>query len=53
MIKQRHQEEFRDVLEGFLDDPEASANHMVFGMNLEQRKQARGLQGKKPLHTWR
>ena len=51
-IKLRHQEEFRDMLEGFLDDPQSSANHLVMGMNLEQRKAAQGKEGKKPLPTW-
>ena len=30
------------MLAEFLDDPEASANHMVLGLNLEQREEARG-----------
>ncbi len=51
-IKLRKQEEFNDVLQSFLDDPEASANHMVFGMNLEQRKKARGLDSGKSVPTW-
>ena len=51
-IKLRHQEEFKDMLESFLDDPQSSANHIVMGMNLDQRKKARGLSGKKPYHTW-
>ena len=51
-IKLRKQEEFNDVLQAFLDDPEASANHMVFGMNLEQRKKARGLDSGKSVPTW-
>jgi len=51
-IKLRELEEFRDVLESFLDDPQASANHMVMGMNLQQRKEARGKESGKPLPTW-
>ena len=31
-----------DQLEAFLDDPQASANHLVLGMSLEQRQEARG-----------
>ena len=46
------QEEFRDALEAFLDDPQSSANHIVMGMNLEQRKLARGKDSGKPLPTW-
>ena len=51
-IRLREREEFKDMLEGFLDDPQASANHMVMGMDLDQRKKARGLESKKPLPTW-
>ena len=51
-IKLRELEEWKDQLEGFLDDPQSSANHIVMGMNLDQRKKARGLQGKKPVPTW-
>ncbi len=52
-IKERHREEFKDLLEGFLDDPQSSANHIVMGMNLQQRKEARGQDSGKPLPTWR
>ena len=51
-IQLREQEEFKDMLEGMLDDPQASANHLVMGMNLDQRKEARGLSSGKPLPTW-
>ena len=52
-IKLRHQEEFKDMLESFLDDPQSSANHIVMGMNLNQRKQAKGKESGKPVPTWR
>ncbi len=51
-IKIRQREEFKDLLEGFLDDPQSSANHLVMGMNLNQRKEARGKASGKPLPTW-
>ena len=51
-IKLRQQEEFKDMLEGFIDDPQASANHMVLGMNKQQRQLARGKESGKPLPTW-
>ena len=41
-IKDRKRNEWNAMLEEFLDDPQTSANHMVLGMNLEQRQQARG-----------
>jgi len=38
----RKQEEWNDILETFIDDPVAATNHLVMGMNLEQRRKARG-----------
>ena len=48
----RKREEWNNMLAEFLDDPEASANHMVLGMNLEQRNEARGL-GDNQGYNWR
>lgn len=44
-VKQRKQEDFLDVIESWQDDPTSAANHMVFGMDLGQRKKARALAG--------
>ena len=52
-IKLRQRDEFQDLLDNFIDDPQSLTNHLVLGMDLNQRKQARGLAGKKPHHTWR
>ena len=52
-IVTRKREEWNNMLEEFLDDPEASANHMVLGMNLEQRQQARGLDDNTSGYNWR
>ncbi len=41
-IKLRKQMEWDDMIAGFLDDPQASANHLVMGMNYKQRQEARG-----------
>ena len=49
----RKKEEFANILEAFLDDPEASANHLVMGMSLEQRREAQGRATGKGLPTWR
>ena len=38
--KQRKREEWDAMLQEFIDNPEASANHMVLGMNKKQRDQA-------------
>ena len=41
-IKARKREEWNQMLEAFLEDPEQSANALVFGMTAEQQRQARG-----------
>ena len=51
-VKVRRQEDFLDQLESWLDDPQQAASHMVLGMDLEQRKKARQLAGKKSVPTW-
>tara|TARA_R100001082_G_scaffold10705_1_gene5868 strand:- start:1263 stop:1871 length:609 start_codon:yes stop_codon:yes gene_type:complete len=51
-IKTRKKEEWNSMLEDFLDNPHSSANHIVLGMNLEQRKEAMGKESGKPLPTW-
>ena len=40
-IKERKRMEWNRMLEEFIDDPQASANHLVLGMNYEQRQQAK------------
>jgi hypothetical protein len=50
-VKMRKQEEWNDILDTFLDDPQAATNHLVMGMNLEQRRKARGKK-KSPVPTW-
>ena len=51
-IISRKRDEWLDMQEAWLDDPEQAANHMVFGMSLEQRKHARNLKGKKSVPNW-
>ena len=41
-IKARKREEWDQMLESFLEDPQQSANYMVFGMTAEQQRQAKG-----------
>jgi hypothetical protein len=51
VIKQRKRDDWNDLLESFLDDPQTATNHLALGMNLEQRRQARGFsKGQSP--TW-
>ena len=51
-MKLRNQEEWKDQLDAWLDDPETAASHLAFGMSLDQRRQARQLKGKKVVPTW-
>ena len=50
--KTRRQEEWKDILDTWKDDSQSAANHMVLGMDLKQRREARGKVGKKTLPTW-
>ena len=52
-IALRKKEEWDNMLAEFLDDPEASANHMVLGLNLEQRREARGHGSQNDHYNWR
>ena len=51
-IDLRKQEEWNDILQGFLDDPQSSANHLVLGMDVNQRQQARGKANGKEVPNW-
>jgi len=50
-IKNRKREEWNQMLEEFFDDPQSSANHLVMGMNYQQRQQAKG-DTKNSVPTW-
>ena len=52
VIKMKKQDEFLDLLEAFVDNPQQATNHLVLGMDKEQRQQARGLSGGKSVPTW-
>jgi hypothetical protein len=41
-INSRKRDEWNQMLAEFLDDPQASADHLVLGMNLDQRQAANG-----------
>jgi hypothetical protein len=51
-VKQRKQEDWQDLLETFVDDPQAATNHLVMGFNIDQRRQARGLSKGRQTPTW-
>ena len=51
-VKQKRMEDWSDMLETFLDDPQSAANHMVLGMDLDTRKRARGASKGRSTPTW-
>ena len=51
MATQR-QQDWQDLEDAWLDDPQQAANHMAFGMDLNTRKQARLLNDNKSVPTW-
>jgi hypothetical protein len=50
-VKQRKMEEWNDMLTAFIDDPQSETNHLVLGMSLDQKRQARGF-SKNGVSTW-
>ena len=48
----RKREEWNSMLQDFLENPKASANHVVLGMNKDQRDRARGLEAQKEVPHW-
>ena len=50
-VKNRKMEEWNDMLSQWQDDPQAAANHMVLGMDINQRRQAKG-NPKSSVPTW-
>ena len=51
-INLRKQEDWNDMLEGFINDPQSMTNHLVLGLDAEQRQQARGRSDGKSVPTW-
>ena len=51
VVKQRKREDWNDMIESFLDDPQSAVNHLAFGMNLDQRRTARG-NSKNSVSNW-
>ena len=52
VIKDRKREEWQDIMDEWEDDPQAAANHLVLGMDLNQRQKARGIDRKSQTPTW-
>lgn len=51
-IKQQRREDWNDMMESWLDDPQAAATQMCLGMNLQQRQHSRQLSGKGKVAKW-
>ena len=51
-IKLKKMEEWNDQMEAWFDDPQSAANHLVLGLDLEQRQEARHNAGKKSYNNW-
>jgi hypothetical protein len=51
-MKLDRQEDWNDMNEAWLDDPQSAANHMCFGMDLKTRKLARNIKGKSSVSNW-
>jgi hypothetical protein len=51
-IDLKKQEEWDDMIQGFLDDPQASANHMALNLDIHQRQEARSNAGGKSVPRW-
>ena len=51
-IKLNKMEDWNDMEEAWLDDPQTAANHMVLGMDLKTRKTARQIKGKTSVQHW-
>ena len=51
-LRIKKQEEWQDLMEAWVDDPQQTANHMVLGFDLDQRRKARQQKGKSSVPTW-
>jgi hypothetical protein len=51
-VKARRQEDWQDILETWMDDPQSAANHMVLGFDLDMRQKARGGGRQSAVPTW-
>ena len=51
-MKTLKRDDWNDLQQAWLDDPQQAANHMAFGMNLTTRKKARQLNDQNSVPTW-
>jgi hypothetical protein len=52
-IRLRKAEEWEYTLQEFIDNPQASANHLVMGYDLDQRRECMGLDDYNDHYNWR
>ena len=52
-IRLRKDQEWEQTLAEFLDNPQASANHLVMGYDLDQRRECMGLDDYNDHYNWR
>ena len=51
-VKQRKKEDWKDMLEAFVDNPQQATQHLALGFDLEQRRKARQEDGNKGVYNW-
>ena len=51
-INTEKRDDWNDMMQAWIDDPEQAASHLAFGFDLKQRQQARLHRGQKSVHTW-
>lgn len=51
-VKVKRMEDWSDMLESWMDDPQAAVNHLALGFDLDQRRKARGLAGGRGTPVW-
>ena len=49
---ERRRDDWNDLQESWLENPQEAANHLAFGMDLATRKRARQLNGDKSVPNW-
>ena len=51
-MKLGKQDDWNDIMQSYLDDPQQATNHLCFGMDINQRKAARLKNGDNRVHNW-
>ena len=51
MVLQKR-EDWNDMMEAWLENPQQAVNHLAFGMDLNTRRQARQESGKSQVSKW-